>query len=121
MCVWLCATVGSQTLQKVAESLNSKRLIHVHVHVMILFCPLVSKTTEQELHFSAGKFVWIEIAKLDSLLLALQWRSWTVDDLGLLFLAAILETPCPAGQFPLMFQYFDDVRLIKTFIILISS
>ena len=35
MCVWLCATVGSQMLQKVAESLNSKRLTHVHVHVVV--------------------------------------------------------------------------------------
>lgn len=77
----------------------------------------MSKTNEQELRFTAGKFVWMEIAKLDSLLSALQWRNWTIDDLGLLFLAAILETPCPAGQFPLMFQYFDDVRQLISYLL----
>ena len=41
--------------------------------------------------------------------LGLQWRRWSVDDLGYLLLAAMLESPCPVSQIPLLFKYFDEV------------
>ena len=40
----------------------------------------------------------------------LQWRQWTQEDLAMLLLAGLLERPCPAAQFPLLFIYFDKVR-----------
>ena len=39
----------------------------------------------------------------------LQWRVWSTTDLGLVLLAGVLEETVPAGHFPLLFHYFDEV------------
>ncbi|XP_019859323.1 PREDICTED: spatacsin-like [Amphimedon queenslandica] len=39
----------------------------------------------------------------------LQWRVWSKTDLGLVLLAGVLEETVPAGHFPLLFHYFDEV------------
>ena len=73
--------------------------IHVHIYIHIHVCIPV---------YVLVYYIYIHcIHKLCSL--GLQWRRWSVDDLGYLLLAAMLESPCPVSQIPLLFKYFDKV------------
>ena len=76
---------------------NRPSLIHIHVYVHMYICTYVHVYIHIHVH----------IHKLCSL--GLQWRRWSVDDLGYLLLAAMLESPCPVSQIPLLFKYFDEV------------